>query len=229
MKAAAYLYFKHNAKEAIEAYKEIFGAEVVCEYVFSEEMTADQELIGKIFHAELKIGDLNLYVSDSGEEASFSSMKFVVEYGAEGRARKCFEKLVHNGREISDFEKMPFGPTIASAEDKSGIRGNPVANPYPEPAPAYWKCLLKVGYQESIGDCDCRSRSPYHSGPKQRDMYRSTDWVGLRSSHAFALWQSRKDLGRAKNGGSDYRTSSSGCPERGSAHFRSPRDRRVPA
>lgn len=121
MKVATYLDFKHNAKEAIETYKTIFGAEVVCEYFYNEDMTQDQELLGKIFHAELKIGDLNLYVSDSGIAPSFSSMKFVVEISEENDARKCFEKLVKNGKAITDFKKMPYGPTIAHAEDIFGI------------------------------------------------------------------------------------------------------------
>ena len=122
MKVAAYLYFKYNAKEAIETYKSIFDAAVVCEYLYSEDMTQNQELVGKIFHAELKVGDLNLYISDSGEEPSFSSVKFVVEISDEGEARKCFEALARDGKIISDFTKMPFGPTIAEVEDKFGVK-----------------------------------------------------------------------------------------------------------
>lgn len=122
MKAATYLDFNRNAKDAIETYKTIFGAEVVCEYFYDESMDQDQDLLGRIFHAELKIGDLNLYVSDSGKEPSFSSVKFVVEIRDEVEARTRLEKLVQNGKLISGFEKMPFGPTIAHAEDKFGIR-----------------------------------------------------------------------------------------------------------
>ena len=122
MKAAAYLYFENNAKEAIETYKAIFSAEVVCEFVYNEEMTQNQGLLGKIFHAELKIGDMNLYISDSDEEPSFSSIKFVVEIRGEDKARKCFERIVQDGNVISDFKKMPFGPTIANAEDQFGVK-----------------------------------------------------------------------------------------------------------
>ena len=93
MKAATYLDFNHNAKDAIETYKTIFGAEVVCEYYYDESTTQDQDLLGRIFHAELKIGDLNLYVSDSGKEPSFSSVKFVVEIRDEVEARTGLENL----------------------------------------------------------------------------------------------------------------------------------------
>jgi PhnB protein len=124
MKAATYLYFKDNSKEAIELYKSIFNAEVVCEYLFEDGMTQDQELLGKMFHAEIKIGDQNLYFSDTGKEALFDSMKFVVEYREEDEAKRCLEKIVLNGKLISDFKKMPVGPTIAHAIDKFGIHWN---------------------------------------------------------------------------------------------------------
>ena len=109
MKVATYLDFKDNAKVAIQTYQAIFGAEVVCEYFYDENMTQDQELLGKVFHAELKIGDLNLYLCDVGKAPSFPSMKFVVEIRDESEA-------------LHDFEKMPYGPVIAQAQDQFGIR-----------------------------------------------------------------------------------------------------------
>lgn len=122
MKTAVYLDFMHNAKEVIDTYRDVFGAEIVCQYFFDENMTKDQELLGKVFHAELKIGDLNLYLADSGKEPSFPFIKFVVELREEVEARQCFEKLIQNGKVISNFTKMPYGPTIAEAEDKFGIK-----------------------------------------------------------------------------------------------------------
>ena len=121
MKVAAYLVFKDQAREAIDTYKRIFGAEVVCEYIFEGGMTDNPEFIGKIFHAELKIGDLNLYISDSDQPSLLSSMQFVVEISDEGEARKCLERIARYGKLISDFKKMPVGPMIAHAEDQFGI------------------------------------------------------------------------------------------------------------
>lgn len=121
MKIATYLYFKLNAKEVIETYKYIFEAEVVREHLYTEEMTCNQALLGKIFHAELKIGDMNLYLSDWEENSSFSSVKFVVEFGDESEARKCLEKISQHGKVIHDFKKMPVGPTLARTKDKFGV------------------------------------------------------------------------------------------------------------
>lgn len=122
MKAAAYLEFACNAKDVIETYRDVFNAEVVCEYAFDKGMTDDEMLVGKIFHAELKIGDLNLYLSDTNQAPSFASLKFVIETPDEAEAHQYFEKMARKGRVISHFEKMPFGPTIAQVEDQFGIR-----------------------------------------------------------------------------------------------------------
>ena len=122
MKVATYLEFENNAEEVIETYQEIFDAEVVNKYYYDGDMTQEQGLIGKIFHAELTIGDLNLYICDSGKSSSFASIKFVVEINEETEARKLFGKLAQNGRVISEFKKMPYGPTIAHVEDKFRIR-----------------------------------------------------------------------------------------------------------
>lgn len=124
MKAATYLHFKHNAKEAIEAYKAIFDAEVVCQYLYEEGMSQNPELLGKVFHAELRLGDLNLYLADSGTDPSFPSTEFVVEFSEEGQAHQCFEDLVQKGNALSAFEAMPFGPTIARTRDQFGIVWN---------------------------------------------------------------------------------------------------------
>ena len=122
MRAAAYLLFKNDAKEAIETYKFIFGAKVIQEHQFQEGMTDNPALIGKIFHAELKIGDLNLYLSDTDRNPSFKSIKFVVETSNEDLAHAQLSKLAKHGSIIQDFTKMPYGPTIGEAIDKFGIK-----------------------------------------------------------------------------------------------------------
>lgn len=121
MKTAVYLNFELNAKEVIESYKSIFNAEVICEYIFTDKMVANRKMIGKIYHAELKIGDLDLYICDTGQIPAFPSIKFVLEIPDKKEADKYFERVVESGEKISDFTKIPFGPIIAEAKDKFGI------------------------------------------------------------------------------------------------------------
>jgi uncharacterized glyoxalase superfamily protein PhnB len=124
MKAATYLYFKGQAKEVIEAYQTLFRAEVVCEYFYTEEMTQNPELYGKVFHAELKIGGLNLYLADWDKDSAFPSTKFVLEFPNEDEARACLEKITRTGKLVHDFCTVPGGPTYAGAEDPFGIEWN---------------------------------------------------------------------------------------------------------
>lgn len=124
MKAATYLNFNLNAKHVIYFYGLTFGAEVVLVYEYDESMTQDTKLLGRIFHAELKIGDLNLYLADTGEEPDFSAIKFVIETGDEEEAHQIFTALAAEGQILSDFKKMSFGPTIADVIDKFGIKWN---------------------------------------------------------------------------------------------------------
>jgi PhnB protein len=122
MKAAAYLHFKDKAEEAIETYQSIFEAKVINQYKFEEGMTENPDLLGKIFHAELKIGDLNLFLCDTDQNASFESIKFVLEIRDEDQAHALFSKLSTHGKIIQNFTKMPYGPTIGEAIDKFGIK-----------------------------------------------------------------------------------------------------------
>ena len=124
MKVATYLEFKDNANEVIETYQSVLGAEILLKYVYDEDMTDDPALIGKIFHAELKIGDLNLYLCDSGVEPSFESIKLVTEIQDEAKAHEIFERLAVGGKVIREFTEMSFGPTIADVEDMFGIKWN---------------------------------------------------------------------------------------------------------
>lgn len=126
MKTATYLHFKDNSKEAIELYRSIFKAEIVCEYLYEEGMTENQDLLGKMFHAEIKIGDQDIYMSDTGKTPVFDSMKFVVEFQDESDAQRCLDSIVQDGELISDFTKVPVGPVVAHAVDMLGIHWNVV-------------------------------------------------------------------------------------------------------
>ncbi|MCB2209779.1 VOC family protein [bacterium] len=124
MKAATYLHFNDNAQDVIETYKAIFGAEVMLIYTYDDDMTDDPTLLGKIFHAEMKIGDLNLYLADSGETPDFSSIKLVVEISDEEQAHRVFEQLAQDGEVVRDFKTLSIGTTIADVRDKFGILWN---------------------------------------------------------------------------------------------------------
>jgi PhnB protein len=122
MKAAVYLHAKLNAQEMIDAYKAIFPADVMMNSPYEKCMTQNTALIGKVFHAELKIGDLNLYLADTGKDPDFSSIDLIAEINDEVKAHRIFDQLSEGGEVVSSFTKMPFGPTIGLVKDKFGIK-----------------------------------------------------------------------------------------------------------
>jgi PhnB protein len=124
MKVATYLNFNLNAQDVIDSYTTIFDAKVVLNMPYEEGMTETPALMGKVFHAELEIGDLNLYLADTGKEPDFSSVKLVAEISDADKAHQVFEQLAEGGKVLNPFEKMPFGPTIADVQDKFGIMWN---------------------------------------------------------------------------------------------------------
>lgn len=121
MKVAAYLNFEFEAEAFIIMCKDVLGAEIMLDSRFEDGMADDPNLLGKIFHAELKIADLNLYVADTGVKSVFSSTKFVVETQNKEQAETFLIGLSKDGKLISDLQKMPYGPTIGTVEDKFGI------------------------------------------------------------------------------------------------------------
>jgi uncharacterized glyoxalase superfamily protein PhnB len=121
MKVAPYLHFKDKAQEATEIYQSIFEAKVINQYKYKEGMTENPALIGKIFHAELIIGDLNLYLCDTDQTASFESLKFLMEISDKDQAH-FFSKLSTHGEIIQGFTKMHYGPTNGKVEDKFGVK-----------------------------------------------------------------------------------------------------------
>lgn len=121
MKVATYLDLKYDAEEFIIECQKVFGAEIMLKSHFDAGMTDDRKLLGKIFHAEMRIGDLNLYVADIGKEPNFSSTKFVVEIQSIEQAEIYLRSLSEDGKLISELQKLPYGPTIGTAEDKFGV------------------------------------------------------------------------------------------------------------
>ena len=124
MKAAVYLSFNLNAQDVIDAYTAIFGAKVELLYPYEEGMTDDPALFGKVFHSELKIGDLNLYLADSGKEPVFSSIGLVAEISDAAEAHRVFDQLAEGGEILSPFEQLPVGPMIALVRDRFGVKWN---------------------------------------------------------------------------------------------------------
>ena len=127
MKIALYLYFNGNCAEAMEYYKEVFDGKEELKFLYSKDMTDDQSLIGKVFHAELDLGGFYLYMSDViDKDLENRPYKLVFETFDASEAKSVFKKLSLEGRIISEIAQMSFGPKIGALVDKYGTTWNVV-------------------------------------------------------------------------------------------------------
>ena len=122
-----YIFFKGNAKDAMEFYKGVFGGELTTSRLGDspketlEHMKIDEARYDELMHASLK-GPVNIMASDS-QNASPEAKKVTLSLGGtdEAEMRKIFDKLSEGGKVMQPLEKMFWGDIFGSLTDKYGI------------------------------------------------------------------------------------------------------------
>lgn len=118
-----YLFFKGNAREAMEFYKGIFGGELTVQ-VYSEvpEMAEDKSMNDWLMHASLEGGEIKLMGSDT-PKASERAAKIELSVGGsdEAKLREIFGSLSADGQIKSPLKKEFWGDTFGQLTDKYGI------------------------------------------------------------------------------------------------------------
>jgi PhnB protein len=125
-----YLFFKGNAKEAMEFYKSVFGGELTMSKLGDspkevlEQMKIDESRHDEIMHASLK-GPVNVMASDS-QMASDHSAKVELSLGGTDVAqmREIFDKLAQGGKVKMPLEKQFWGDIFGMVSDKFGVDWN---------------------------------------------------------------------------------------------------------
>ena len=120
-----YLFFKGNAKEAMELYKGVFGGELTVSKVSDVPPgtpTMEGTTPDMVMHASLKGGAVNLMASDS-PKASSKSAKVELSLGGtdEAQMRKIFDALAEGGEVKMKLEKQFWGDIFGSLTDKYGV------------------------------------------------------------------------------------------------------------
>lgn len=119
-----YLFFKGNAREAMEFYKSVFGGELEVTEADPKQMgdmpNADW-FEGKLMHSSLK-GPINLMASDS-PTASDKAAKVELSLGGtdEAQMREIFEKLSQGGKVRQPLEKQFWGDVFGMLTDKYNV------------------------------------------------------------------------------------------------------------
>ena len=124
-----YLYFNGHAEEAINLYKEALGAEVTFQMRMNEApeppppgaIPAGFE--NKIMHASLRIGAMNLLISDGNSDMTPSFKGFTLSLGVAdaAEAERKFTALAKGGKVIMPLGKTFWSPCFGMLEDKLGV------------------------------------------------------------------------------------------------------------
>jgi len=104
-----YLHFRGNCEEAFEFYASVFGGKVEGISRFSAE-TGTPELIGKVMHGTVSLGDGKGFLSGSDQEEPVSdtgSMELLFHCENAEEARLILSKFMENGKLHHDFSPHP--------------------------------------------------------------------------------------------------------------------------
>lgn len=119
-----YLFFKGNARDAMEFYKSVFGGELTVSEADPDkmgDMPNKDWFKGKLMHASLK-GPINIMATDS-LMASDKSAKVELSLGGKDEAfmRKIFDALAEGGKVRMALEKQFWGDIFGTLTDKYGV------------------------------------------------------------------------------------------------------------
>jgi PhnB protein len=120
-----YIFFKGNAKEAMEFYKNAFGGELTVQTMGEapKEMQMPGANPSDVMHARLK-GPVELMASDSVKASDKMAKVELAINGSsadEAEMRKIFEKLSEGGEVKMALSNMPWGDIYGQITDKFGV------------------------------------------------------------------------------------------------------------
>lgn len=117
-----YLFFKGEAKEAMEFYKSVFGGELSATTYKDAGMNAEGTSPEWLMHCSLDGGEVKLMGSDT-VQASPVAKKVSLSLGGtdETRMREIFDQLSAGGKVFSALKKEAWGDLFGSFTDKFGV------------------------------------------------------------------------------------------------------------
>ena len=120
IKLNPYLFFKGQAREAMEFYRTVFGGELSMQSRAEVGMKDDQP--DWLIHCRLEGGDARLMASDT-EQASAEARKIELSLMGddERRLREIFAKLSAGGSVESPLKKEFWGDTFGKLTDRYGV------------------------------------------------------------------------------------------------------------
>jgi PhnB protein len=124
MQIQSYVFFDGRCDEAIEFYRSALGAELSMLMRFKdcpEPVTPGSE--EKVMHAELRIGESTLLVSDGRCQGppKFEGFALTLIVATEGEAQRIFTALSDGGQVQMPLAKTFFSPLFGMVGDRFGV------------------------------------------------------------------------------------------------------------
>jgi PhnB protein len=120
-----YLSFDGNAKQALDFYKEVLGAEIVGLQTFGEaDYPTPPEADNRVMHAHLKKGGISIMFSDTFPGQSVvvgSNISLTLEPESDEEIQNVYDELSKNGKVLTKLEDTFWGAKYARVQDQFGV------------------------------------------------------------------------------------------------------------
>jgi PhnB protein len=125
----AYLRMNGNGKEAVKFYENALEAEVLGVQTYGElpenpEFTLPEEAKDRVVHAQLRVGNTFLMLSDTFPGQPFqtgSQVDVAITLNDIEKSKEVFGKLLDGGEVIMPIQETPWSPSYGQVKDKFGI------------------------------------------------------------------------------------------------------------
>lgn len=119
----AYLFFAGNCREAMEFYRDIFGGTLQVQTYDEVPGETAEAMKGKVIHASLMGGEVDLMASDSPDSARLGTGKVSLSLSGtdEQRLRTMFDSLSADGNVNYPLKKEFWGDIFGTLTDRFGV------------------------------------------------------------------------------------------------------------
>lgn len=123
MKIATSIQFNGNAEAAYQRYQEIFDATPILLWRIDASNCPSEAMMGKVMHAELKIGDFYLYLSDLDKAFDPTVQNLHLNFEADSliQLQSVFEGLSRNGQVKRPLSITNWGALMGYVIDEFGV------------------------------------------------------------------------------------------------------------
>ncbi|WP_312095840.1 VOC family protein [Niallia sp.] len=125
----AYLRMNGNGKEAVKFYENALDAENLGVQTYGDmpdnpEFPLAEEAKNRVLHAQLRIGNTFLMISDTFPGQPYqvgSQVDVAVLFNDTEKSKDVYDKLLDGGEVVMPLQETPWSPSYGQVKDKFGI------------------------------------------------------------------------------------------------------------